>query len=387
MRLPSAFVVLTVAALAAGCSIPVAPSPRPDPAIASLKDLGVEGRTYVSDLGAEKSFRLNRVFTIGDDLLLEDINGHLTYLDGATLAPRWAYYGLPRPFDESPDWTESSIIGLSKDRVYVLSRRNGLEELDPATASVVPSAAPVANDTTLYIPTYRTPGGNKTVVAVNLADGYRGWGIRTEDDVEVDLAKAGLHGGDMVYAATAGGDLYGIPAFVATKRDPEPAWTVNLRTGIHRNISVAGDDLGVVTDDNRLVVLDRITGGYRWEAFPNSGDRAASGAQFSTRHAFYSCGGEFRAFDRATGAKAWAVKGAAAFVAERGSRTILTDGEGTLIAVETSSGKVLGHRAMPGWRFPTRNKPLPKNADDKVPDMTIIGVSGAGMVIGVETGW
>lgn len=385
MRLPSALVVFTVAALATGCSIPVAPSPRPDPAVASLKDLGVEGRTYVSDLGADRSFRLNRMFPVGDDVLLEDINGHLVYLDGATLNVRWVYYGLPRPFDEAPDSTETSIVGVSKEKVYVLSRKNGLEEIPPAAVGVIPSAAPVANDSTLYIPTYRTPGGNKTVVAVNLANGYRGWGFRTEQDVEVDLAKAGQNGGDMIYFAASGGMVYGFPAFHATERSPEPAWMVDLLSGVHRNLSVFDGDpkdpaahvIGVVTDDHRLIVLDRITGGVRWEAYPNQGDRAGSGAQFSSKFAFYECGGELRAFDLAGGSRAWSVKGATTFVAERGDRTILSDGNGTLYAVATKTGKVLGKHSMPGWRFPTRTKP----------DATLIAISNAGMVVAVETGW
>lgn len=385
MRLPSALVVLAVAALATGCSIPVAPSPRPDPAVASLKDLGVEGRTYIADLGAERSFRLNRMFAVGDDVLLEDINGHLVYLDGATLNPRWVYYGLPRPFDEAPDSTETAIVGVAKDKVYVLSRKNGLEEIPPASVGVIPSAAPVANESTLYIPTYRTPTGNKTVVAVNLANGYRGWGFRTEQDVEVDLAKAGINSGDMIYFAAAGGTVYGFPAYDATERDPDASWAVNLRSGVHRNLSVFDGDpkdpaahvVGVVTDDHRLVVLDRITGEVRWEAYPNAGDRAGSGAQFSSKFAFYECGGELRAFELAGGARAWSVKGATTFVAERGERTILSDGHGTLYAVQTKTGKLLGMRSMPGWRFPTRMKP----------DATIVAISNAGMVVAVETGW
>lgn len=382
MRLPSAF-VLTVAALAsvvlasAGCAIPVAPSPKPDPAIASLRDLGVEGKTYVADLGADRPFRLNRVFTCGNDLLLEDIAGGLLFLDGRTMNPRWAYYGMSRPFDSAPDSTDEVVSGVSKGRMYVLDRKNGLETIPPAPVSVVPAAGSVSNGRTAYVPTYRTPSGNKTVQSVDVANGYQGWGWRTSDDVTVDLAKGGILGGDMLYAASSDGMLYGFPMYPATERNPEPAWTLNMRSGLHRNLCVSGDDLGVVTDDHRLVCLDRITGTVRWEKYPNAGEKAETSAQFSAKHGFYGIAGEFRAYDRATGEHAWSVKGATQFVAIRGERTILADGNGNLYSVETKSGKVLGMKSMPGWRFPVRHEV----------DATILAVSTAGMIVSVETGF
>lgn len=379
MRLPSAFGALTVATLAAACSIPVAPQPRPEPAIAALKDVGVEGKTYYADLGADRVFKVGNVWNVADDLLIEDIHGGLIYLDGATLTPRWAYFGLGAPFDRAPDFTETTVVGVAKGRVHVISRRNGLDVIEPARVSVVPSAGVVANDTTMYIPTFRTPNGNRTVQSVNLADGYEGWGWRTDTDIVADLAKAGLHGGDMFYAAAEDGTVYGFPMYVATARDYEPSWATSLRSGVrgHRRLAVAGDDLAVVTDDHRLVMMDRITGNVRWEAYPNSGDRATSAAQLSAKHAFYAVAGELRAFDRASGARVWSVKGATRFVAERGARTLLTDADGNLIAVETKTGNVLGRKPMKGWRLPTRT----------TPDATVIAINNGGVVVAVETGW
>ena len=377
MRLLSALVVLTAAASAAGCSIPVAPSPKPEPAIASLKDLGVEGRTYVADLGADRAFRLLRVHAAGNDLLLEDIAGSLVYVDGATLNPRWAYFGLPRPFDQTPDVSDSLIAGVCQEKLYVLSRDNGLELFAPSPVPVVPSAAIVANESTVYIPTYRTPSGNKTVISVNLADGYVGWGFRTQADITTDLKKAGSLGGDMFYAATETGLIYGIPTYPATARTTDPAWVMDLRSGVHRNMAVDGDLLGVVTDDATLVCLDRITGATRLEEYSKSGESAGSGAQFSSTMVFYACGGELRAFDRMTGAPAWAVKGPTRFIADRGARTIVGDDQGHLWAVDAKSGKVLGAKSMPGWTIPTR----------KAPDATLIAISRNGMIVGIETGW
>jgi outer membrane protein assembly factor BamB len=382
MRLPSALFVLASAALAVvaaapGCSTTVAPAPKPEPALASLKDLGVDGRTYVADLAADRVFHVNRVFPAGDDLIIEDLKGGLVYLDGSTLNPRWAYYGLPRPYDAQPDVSESLVVGVCKGRIHAITRSAGVEIFEPREIPVVPSAGIVANETTAYVPTYRTAAGNRTIVAVNLADGYLGWGMRTASDVTLDLAKAGLHGGDMFYVASGNGEVLGIPAFVATERDPEPAWIAPLRSRVTQRLTVSGEELGVVTDDNRLVCLDRITGTTRWEVYPNSGEKATAPAQFSPSLAFYVCGGEMRAFDRATGAKAWAAKGPSKFVAQRGARTILTDGRGTLWAVETKTGKVLGTKSMPGWNFPAR----------AAADATVVAISSAGMVIAVETGW
>lgn len=380
MRLPSALVVLAstaLGALAPGCAIPVAPAPKPEPALASLKDLGVEGRTYVADLAADRAFHVHRVHPAGDDLLVEDLKGGLVYIDGKTLNPRWAYFGLPQTFDRAPDVSESLVVGVSKGMIHAVTRDAGVEIFEPRAIPVVPSAGIVANETTAYVPTYRTGTGNKTVVAVNLADGYVGWGIRTDTEVTLDLAKSGLHGGDIFYVASSSGVVQGVPTYPATKRDPEAAWVTNLRSRIRHRLTVSGDDLGVVTDDNRLVCLDRITGNPRWEVYPDAGEKADSEAQFSPSLAFYVCGGELRAFDRATGARAWAVKGPSHFVAQRGARTILTDGRGTLWAVETKSGKVLGSKSMPGWKFPVRS----------TADATVVGVSNAGMIIAVETGW
>lgn len=376
MRLPSAF-VLAALACTAGCAIPVARPARPEPTLASLKDLGVDGRHYFADLGSDHAYKLNHVWAVGDDLLLEDITGTLLYIDGATMNPKWAYNGLPRPFDRAPDFTDTMVVGVCKGRVYALTRRAGIEVFDPSPVAMVPSGGVVASESTLYVPTYRTPNGNKTILSVNLADGYQGWGLRTVADITVDLAKAGINGGDIVYAATEDGTIHGIPMYVANQRDPQPAWTTTVHGGIHRNVTVSDEDLGVVTDDGRMVCLDRITGAQRWTAYPNAGDEAASSAQFSPSHAFYVCGGEFRAYDRATGMKSWSHPRATRFVAERGSRTILADEVGNLYAVESASGKQLGWKAMPGWRFPVRAKK----------DATVVGVSTTGMVVAVETGF
>lgn len=377
MRLLSALVVLTVAASAAGCSIPFKASPKPEPAIASLKDLGVEGRTYVADLGANRRFRLHRVHAAGNDFLLEDMAGKLVYLDGTTLLPRWAYDGLPRPFDTVPDTSETLLAGVCKDKLYVLSRENGLELFVPSPVPVVPAAAPVVNETTVYIPTYKTPSGNKTVVSVNLADGFVGWGFRTEADITTDLKKAGPLGGDMFYAVTEEGRVYGFPTHAATARNPEPAWIVDLHSGVHRGLTLDGDAIGVVTDDSTFVCMDRITGGTRWEKYPNSGEEAGSGAQFSSKMAFYVCGGEFRAFDRATGAPAWAVKGPTRFIADRGARTIVGDDAGNVWALDAKTGNVIGAKSMPGWIVPTRS----------APDATLVAISREGIIVAIETGW
>lgn len=372
----SSVLVFVFAAGAAGCASTAA-RPAPDPLIASLKDLGVEGRSYVNDLGAVSSIDLRAVHPMEDDFLVEDIHGHLSYVDGTTLNARWSYFGMTAPFDERPDVTETMVVGVSKGTVYALSRRNGLDELSPAPVGVVLSAGPVANESTLFAPTYATPVGNKTVQSVGLSSGYLGWGWRTNDDIVASLAKAGPHGGDMFYAATTRGDVYGFPTFPEHERDPEPAWKTPLNAGVHRDLVVLGDDLGVVTSDNRLVCLDRITGRLRWEAYAAPREQAASAAQFSAKHAFYVCGGELRAFDRATGSKAWAVKGASHFVCERGGRTIVASADGTLTAVDTATGKVLGSAKAPGWTFPART----------VPDATVFAVSNRGTIVGIESGW
>lgn len=372
-------VVLAASALAVPATGCASPPPRPtsEPLVAALKTLGVEGRTYVNDLGAVSTIHLRGVHPMGEDFLVEDIHGHLSYVDGRTLNARWDYYGMDAPFDERPDVTDSLVVGVSKGTVYALSRANGLEEVAPAPVGIVLSARPVANESALYAPTYATPGGNKTIQSVGLVSGALGWGWRTADDVVADMAKAGPHGGDMVYAVTETGDVHAFPAAPASERDPAPAWITRLHAGVRRDLAVDGEDLGVVTSDNRLACIDRITGALRWQAYANPREQAGSAAQFSSKHVYYVCGGELRAHDRATGARAWAVPGATQYVCERGGRTIVA-GEGSrLWSVDTKTGKVLATGSAPGWTFPAR----------PTPDTTVFAVSDRGMLVAVEFGW
>src|SRR5262252_4278780 len=84
MRLASATVVVALALTTAACRTSMGrPSGDKDLA-AKLRELGIEGKTYANDLGQVASIRVGNVYAIGPDLLIEDIHGHLTYIDGAT---------------------------------------------------------------------------------------------------------------------------------------------------------------------------------------------------------------------------------------------------------------------------------------------------------------
>ncbi len=376
MRLVSAIGILAIASTVGACrSYPSRPLLHED-LTAKLNKLGVEGKTYANDLGQVASIHVHRVHTIDRDLLIEDVHGHLTYIDGATMNPRWDYYGLGRTFDEKPDHTSTAIVGLAGGKLFVLSRANGTTDPDPSRVDVIPSSAPVANESTIYVPTYPTPGGNKTVYAISLATGYQGWGWRTDSDIVADLAKGGAGGGDTFYFVTADGFLYGFPTFQATERSPEPAWTAAMASGVSKDLVVEGDDLAVVTEDGRLVLVDRITGNIRWEAYPAAGEHATSAGQFSSRHAFYVVNGELRAFARDTGMPVWKVRGATRFVAERGGRMLLMAGPDTLLSVDTATGEVLGNARVAGWYLPTR----------VARDATVIAVSNRGEIVSVELG-
>jgi hypothetical protein len=212
---------------------------------------------------------------------------------------------------------------------------------------------------------------------VSLGSGYLGWGWRTQSDIMANLAIAGTPGSEIVYAASADGTVYGFPAAVATARDPEPAWSTGLHSQVTRDLVVDGDDLGVVTKNHRLVCMDRIGGNIRWEGYPNEGEKAESAAQFGPSHVFYVCGGELRAFNRATGNLDWAVKGATQFIAERGSRTLVSCPCGTVKSVDTKSGKVLSEKMLAGWWFPVRAKA----------NTTLFAISNRGMLVSVEHGF
>lgn len=378
MRLRSATGYVAVALLATACASKThVRMPDGDAMATSLASLGIEGKTYRNDLGQVRALSVRGVHAVDDDFLIEDLHGHLTYVDGGTLNPKWEYYGLPGPLDHRPDHTPTAIIGVSKSRAFVLSRINGVEEMAPRTTGVVASAAPVATDSTLYIPTYPTPSGNKSIYSISLGSGYLGWGVRTDTDIQAATAKGGPLGGDTLYFATVTGGIYAYPTSVASDSQPEAAWFTHARSSIHRDLTVSGDDLGVVTGDNRLICMNRVTGNVRWEAYPEPGDRAESTAQFSAGHAFYRVSGELRAFDRATGAKAWTCPGATAYVGTRNGRMILTGEDGWVLSVDAKTGKVLSKSHLPGVVFPRQEKA----------NSTFYAFSDDGLLMAVEFGW
>jgi outer membrane protein assembly factor BamB len=378
MRLASAFVVSALALTTAACRSSVAGRPTGDKELAAkLRDLGVEGKTYANDLGAVSSIRLGNVYVAGPDLLVEDIHGHLTYLDGATLNPRWEYYGLPKGFDKTPDFTPSAVIGIAGGKVFVISRDNGTTEIEPRRIDIVPSGAPVATDATIYVPTYPTPSSNKTIQSSSLATGFMGWGWRTTADIVGAMAKSGPGAGDEFYFATTDGQLFAFPTYPATAASTDLGWSTDLHGAVTSDLAIEGADLGVVMTDGRLVCVDRVTGGVRWEAYAGSRERADGPAMFSAKLLMYRCGGELRAFARDTGAKAWAVKGATGFVAERGGRILLTGSGDRLISIDKRTGEVLGQADARGWTFPPR----------VVPDSTVYAISSYGAVMSVEVGF
>jgi outer membrane protein assembly factor BamB len=375
MRLAYAAGVLALATLATGCA--TAPRQDTDKVLKRTLDaLGVEGRSYAMDLSMAASVHVKNVHRAGGDLLLEDIHGHLTYVDGTTLTPKWDYYGLGQPFDVKPDLTPSAIIGLAGGKLYVISRHNGTIDGDPMFVDVIPSAAPVSTDSTLYVPTYATPTGDDTVTAVSLGSGFKGWGVKTNEFVVADMAKGGTQGGDTLYFATANGAIFAYPTKLASEPRPEPAWSAHAYSPIRHNLVVDGDDLGVVTADGRLICYDRVTGNVRWEVYPDSGERAGSRAQFGPNHTFYVCGNELRAFDRETGRRAWSHREADRFLAQRGDRVLVGNGK-RIWALNATSGKVISCVNAPGVII----------VPDSTADQTVYAVSPTGVIVAVELGW
>jgi outer membrane protein assembly factor BamB len=377
MRLASAIGIVALALSGAACRTAGLPKSGDIELEAKLVKLGVEGKTYTNDLSQVAAIRVAKVYVIGDDFLIEDLQGHLTYVDGATLNPRWEYFGLPRVFDKAPDYTPSAVIGLAGGKLFVINRSNGTTDIEPRHVDVVPSGAPVATDTTIYVPTFPTPSGNKTIYAISIGSGFMGWGWRTNSDVVGAMAKGGPGAGDEFYFATSDGVLYAFPTYPAGAATTDIGWTTNLHGVVLNDIVVEGNDIGVVMQDGRLVCADRITGAVRWEAYSTSSEQAVGSASFSSKYAFYRCGGELRAFARDTGNKVWSVKGAHSFVAERGGRMLLAGNDGTLISVDKKTGQELGRADAKGWTFPTRI----------TPDSTVYGVSEHGTLVAIESGF
>lgn len=375
MRLASATAWLMLGLATAACQS--TPAPGDDDIKDRLAELGVEGKTYVHDLGESDSIHVHAVHEMDGDFLIEDVHGDLTYVDGATLNARWVYYGLDEPFAQAPSHTPTAIIGISDDKLQVITRDAGVPNPPPRWIDVIPSSAPVATDSTLYVATYPTPSGNKTVYAIGIGSGYIGWGARTESDVVSDLGKGGAMGGDTFYFATVRGAIYAYPTYLATERDPQPAWQAHAAAQVRLDLTVDGDDLGVVADDGRMICFDRITGNVRWEAYPDAGERPESSAQFSDTHAFYRRGGKLCAFDRASGAKLWSVEGGREFVARRGDRVIVTADDDMVLSVDATSGEVKASVHLPHVYLPAQ----------RTTNGNVTAITGDGLLVSVELGW
>ncbi len=377
MRLASATSWALLALMAAGCSSTGSLAPDDEGIKAGLAALGVEGRAYVHDLGDEASMLVRNVYADGGDFLIEDVHGHLTYVDGATLNVRWEYYGLDKPFTMPPSFTPSTITGIANSRLYVLTRSAGVPEPHPRWVDLIPSAAPVATDSTVYVPTYPTQAGNKTIYSVSLGSGYIGWGARTRTDVTSGMAKGGPDAGDTLYFATRSGLIEAYPTYLASERSPEPAWQSHAASGIRYDLTVAGDDLGVVTDDGRLICYDRVTGNARWEAYPPAGEYGESAAQFSESFAFFRRDGKLCAFNRETGAPLWSVAGGQSFIAQRGDTVLVMADKDWVIAVNAETGEEEARHQMPGTYFPAQ----------MANDGTVTAITDDGLMVSVELGW
>lgn len=375
MRLLSATSWLVLGLATAACQS--TPTPSDDQIQTSLEALGVDGKTYVHDLGETSTIHVHAVHQMDGDFLIEDVHGDLTYVDGNTLNVRWEFYGLDEPFAHAPSHTPSAIIGISGDMMHVITRDAGIPSPAPRWIDIIPSSAPVATDSTMYVATYPTPAGNKTVYSVGLGSGYIGWGARVNGDVVANLAKGGPLGGDTFYFATTTGALFAYPTYAATERNPEPAWQTHAAADVRYDLTVDGDDLGVVAGDGRLVCYDRITGNVRWEAYPAAGEYPESAAQFSDAHAFYRRGGKLYAFDRATGAQLWSVPGARNYVAQRDGRVLLTADGDMVLSVDAASGEVKAKAHMPHVSLPAQRA---KNG-------TVVVITDDGLMVAVEYGW
>jgi outer membrane protein assembly factor BamB len=353
------------------------PAPSDDEIEVRLEALGVDGKTYVHDLAETSSIHIHAVHQVDGDFLIEDVHGDLTYVDGATLNVRWEFYGLDEPFVEAPSFTPSAVIGISGNQMHVITRDNGVPSPSPRYVDVIPSAAPVATDSTMYVATYPTPSGNKTVYSIGLGSGYVGWGARTRGDVVASLAKGGPLGGDTFYFATTDGALYAYPTYAATERQPEAAWQAHVAADVRFDLVVDGDDLGVVSGDGRLICYDRITGNVRWEAYPDSGQWPESSAQFSENHVFYRRGGKLYAYDRETGAGLWSVEDGRSFIGVRDGRVLIAaDGE-MVLAIDAATGEVKGSVHMPHVWFPVQS----------ATNGTIHAITDEGLIVAVEYGF
>ncbi|MBL9088220.1 MAG: PQQ-binding-like beta-propeller repeat protein [Planctomycetia bacterium] len=238
-----------------------------DPGEVLLENLPWSPDVFRVNLGAGKpGFALAQVYAMADDVLAVDTQGTIYCLSRRDLSPRWVSSlraPLSAPIAEGPTY----YVCLERDAcgaawVEWFSKRSGAPgNASPARLPFAPSSGISANAGWAFVGSLGSPIDNKTVEAINLADGKVGWGYRTMSRV----------------SATPTVDPSGEILLVVGENRTITSLPTN-QSGVPVKINWAVDTLGVNTaapamarewafigsEDNLLRCIDIGSGETRW---------------------------------------------------------------------------------------------------------------------------
>lgn len=306
---------------------------------ALLVELIPDGLVLSNNLGAGGAFDLRNAHLFDSEILVEDNEGRVTSLDRLNLSPKWYFTGLPSTTEFAPVVSAISAIFISKGVLFEVDRRYG-NQLHAFALDFVPSASPVAAESSVYVPALASAQGNRTLLSVNLVTGVEGWGLATRGSVSSAPAIGGSSTRPMIYLATDRGGIFAIPAETAGKGAPDPSWSKSAR-GRVVSAPVLSDDLLLVGSEmGELWALDRITGTPAWVHY--SGEPIVESAWAGGDQVYFLNSDGFHALSRENGTAAWTLPRQVRFIARRGGTVYVLDpAERSAHAIDTASGEVL----------------------------------------------
>ena len=275
----------------------------------------------------------------------------------AGLSPR-----VPEP-TLNLDWTQSGGLSFrdlgnlaGPDALNLVWRLDIGETYDGTVETV---AEPVISAGRVFI-----LNAEGTVVAADTRDGERLWEtpLLPEDDDEINPRGGGLAAQDgYVFAVTGFGGIYALDAQTGALK-----WSLNARVPFGAPPTLADGKLYVIDRDNRLQVIEAMTGKALWDyrALPDPAARERVAAASVITNVVISpfTSGELLAINATTRRPAWGhnitgtglydgfskLNALSAHPVISGRRVFATSSAGITVAIDGATGKILWEREIAG---------------------------------------
>jgi len=314
--------------------------------------LSEENITLVADLGSDRRIKVHSVTLTSLHLIVEDVDGKLFALDRKSMRPAWHYYGLDRTMDFALSEGAGSYLIVTANKLYQIAKVTGAE-MGVHHLPFTPSSGPSGNDSTAYIGSYASAGGNKTLYSVNLADGRVGWGYRTGGHITGQPLVGGAPR-QLVYFASHDMRVYALETASAFEDAPSAAWMNQTHGRNSADITLSGKLLLVPSEEGCLYAYDRATGTKAWEFI--SGRPLKMAADGTKNAVYFQNEYGFHCLDRMGGEKWRNQLGPTKLLLERGGQTWLKVDDDAVAIVDSANGEVdFLNDDFDGWFLPTND--------------------------------